>query len=298
MSLPTTLLALSAIVSVVLSDVAPVSYLRLYCAAVSSRVCSVSRAPPVVTGAPFTALPFHPAYARFRERRPSLQAPPPPTRRRSLQSTGYIIDDSRGPARIFDGIGGLSGGGATSVLLRDYPEPARSTILDLLFKPNFGASLHIFKTEIGGDAQSTDGAESSHMHDPWTTNYATGYEWWLMQESKARNPNIKLYGLPWAFPQWVSCAPGTLTNCTNNPYDRPNQTAAYITSWVKGAKSVYGEGWGGGGGERAPPPPPPSPRFRTPPSPALAPPPPPPPPHPPSSLPSPCILPALSRRRR
>lgn len=72
-------------------------------------------------------------------------------------STSYTIDDSAGPARVFDGIGGLSGGGATSVLLRDYPEPQRSTILDLLFKPNFGASLHILKVEIGGDAQSTDG---------------------------------------------------------------------------------------------------------------------------------------------
>ena len=45
----------------------------------------------------------------------------------------------------FDGIGGLSGGGATSRLLVDYKEPERSQILDYLFKPNFGASLHILK---------------------------------------------------------------------------------------------------------------------------------------------------------
>lgn len=61
-----------------------------------------------------------------------------------------------------------------------------------------------------------------------------------MQQAKQRNPDIKLYGLPWAFPQFVSCVPGTLENCTNNPYDYPNQTAAYITSFVHGAKSVYG----------------------------------------------------------
>jgi len=76
----------------------------------------------------------------------------------------------------FDGIGGLSGGGATSVFIRDYPEPHRSTILDLLFKPNFGASLHILKVEIGAEAQSTDGGEATHQRDPWTTNYETGYE--------------------------------------------------------------------------------------------------------------------------
>lgn len=72
-------------------------------------------------------------------------------------ATSYFVDDSQGPGRTFHGIGGLSGGGATSVLLRDYPEPQRSQILDYLFKPNFGASLQILKVEIGGDAQSTDG---------------------------------------------------------------------------------------------------------------------------------------------
>ena len=61
-----------------------------------------------------------------------------------------------------------------------------------------------------------------------------------MKMAKDRNPDIKLYGLPWAFPQHVSCNPGTLTNCTNNPYSRPQQTADYITSWVTGSKSVYG----------------------------------------------------------
>ena len=86
------------------------------------------------------------------------------------------LADTAGPYRTFDGVGGLSGGGATSVLLRDYPQAQLSNILDLLFKPNFGASLHILKVEIGGDAQSTDGSESSHMHDPWTTDYSRGYE--------------------------------------------------------------------------------------------------------------------------
>ena len=126
------------------------------------------------------------------------------------------------------------------MLLRDYPSPQREQILDYLFKPNFGANLHILKVEIGGDAQSTDGSESSHMHDPWTTDYSRGYEWFLMQQSKMRNPAISLYGLPWAFPKFVSCNPGTLDNCTGNPYDRPEQTAAYVTSFVQGAKSVYG----------------------------------------------------------
>ena len=41
--------------------------------------------------------------------------------------------------RVFEGIGALSAG-ASSKLLSDYPEEYRNQILDLLFKPKFGAS--------------------------------------------------------------------------------------------------------------------------------------------------------------
>jgi galactosylceramidase len=81
------------------------------------------------------------------------------------------------------------------------------------------------------------------MHDSQNEDYRRGYEWWLMNEAKARNPDIKLYGLAWAFPQWVSCAPGTLQNCsdqTNSPYGHPDQLAEYLVKWVAGAKNTYG----------------------------------------------------------
>uniref|UniRef100_UPI00358E1542 galactocerebrosidase n=1 Tax=Myxine glutinosa TaxID=7769 RepID=UPI00358E1542 len=129
----------------------------------------------------------------------------------------------------FDGIGGLSGGGATSRLLVNYPLKLRNHILDYLFLPNFGASLHILKVEIGGDAQTTDGTEPSHMRDATDENYFRGYEWWLMVEAKRRNPNITLVGLPWAFPAWVGGG-------SNLPYTHPELTATYVTSWVQGAK--------------------------------------------------------------
>jgi len=78
------------------------------------------------------------------------------------------------------------------------------------------------------------------MHDPWNENYERGYEWWLMVEAKKRNPDIQLYGLSWAFPQWVTCSPGTLQNCSGqNPYPYPDQLATYITKWVAGAKNTY-----------------------------------------------------------
>ncbi|XP_048342741.1 galactocerebrosidase-like [Sphaerodactylus townsendi] len=86
----------------------------------------------------------------------------------------YPLTDTGGLGLEFDGIGAVSGGGATSRLLVDYEEPYRSQILDYLFKPNFGASLHILKVEIGGDAQSTDGTEPSHMHYENDENYFRG----------------------------------------------------------------------------------------------------------------------------
>uniref|UniRef100_A0A3Q3XEL3 Galactocerebrosidase n=1 Tax=Mola mola TaxID=94237 RepID=A0A3Q3XEL3_MOLML len=147
-------------------------------------------------------------------------------------SQTYFLNDKEGLGRVFDGIGGLSGGGATSRLLVNYAEPYRSQILDFLFKPNFGASLQILKVEIGGDAQSTDGTESSHMHYEDDENYFRGYEWWLMKEAKKRNPDITLIGLPWAFPGWVG-------HGKNWPYDFPDITAAYVVNWIIGAKQYH-----------------------------------------------------------
>ena len=72
--------------------------------------------------------------------------------------------DGRSEGRTFAGLGALSAG-ASSRLLMDYPEPQRSEILDFLFKPKFGASLHHLKVEIGGDVNSTDGTEPSHRSD-------------------------------------------------------------------------------------------------------------------------------------
>jgi hypothetical protein len=108
-----------------------------------------------------------------------------------------------GTGRVFDGIGAISGGGGNSRLLIDYPEPYRSQILDYLFKPGYGAALQILKVEIGGDTNSTDGAESSHEHARGDLNCDRGYEWWLMAQAKARNPGIKLYGLAWGAPGFL-----------------------------------------------------------------------------------------------
>jgi len=139
-----------------------------------------------------------------------------------------ITLDGSGTGKIFDGLGGVSAG-ASSRLLIDYPEPYRGQILDYLFKPNYGASLQHLKVEIGGDVNSTDGAEPSHMHSATDQNYTRGYEWWLMQQAKLRNPNITFGALAWGAPGWIG---------NGNYFSQDGIN--YILNFIQGAWSTYG----------------------------------------------------------
>jgi galactosylceramidase len=139
--------------------------------------------------------------------------------------------DLKGDAggKRFDGIGAVSGGGATSVLLKDYPEPQRSQVLDLLFKPKFGASMSALLVEVPGDSNSTQGAEPSHMHSKDDLNFSRGYEWWLMREAKKRNPDLTLDACAWGCPGWVG-----------NGNFWSQDMCDYYVKWIQGLKSVYG----------------------------------------------------------
>jgi O-glycosyl hydrolase len=138
-----------------------------------------------------------------------------------------ITVNGTGGGRTFDGVGAISGGGGNSRLLVDYPEPQRSQILDYLFKPGYGAAVQILKIEIGGDANSTDGAEPSIEHVKGAVNCAVGYEFWLAEQARARNPNIKLYGLAWAAPGWIDSSGNYWVQ---NSID-------YLLTWLGCAKS-------------------------------------------------------------
>ncbi len=126
--------------------------------------------------------------------------------------------------RTFAGIGALSAGG-NSRLLADYPAAQQRRILDYLFRPGYGASLQILKVEIGGDTNSTDGSESSHMRTASAVGCNAGYEWWLMEQARARNPHIKLYGLAWGAPGWIGGGSFWSTDMIN-----------YLVKWLGCAK--------------------------------------------------------------
>ena len=66
----------------------------------------------------------------------------------SNSSVSSLIVAHGVPAFRFDGVGGLSGGGATSTFLMGYDPGARDEILDWMFKPGYAASLDILKVEV------------------------------------------------------------------------------------------------------------------------------------------------------
>ncbi|OLB75089.1 MAG: galactosylceramidase [Actinobacteria bacterium 13_2_20CM_2_71_6] len=140
-----------------------------------------------------------------------------------------ITINGNASGRTFDGVGAISGGGGNSRLLIDYPEPQRSQLLDYLFKPGYGAAMQTLKVEIGGDTNSTSGAEPSHQHTAADLNCGRGYEWWLMEQAKARNPNVRLVGLSWGAPGWIGNGNFWTTDMVN-----------YLVAWLDCAKNSHG----------------------------------------------------------
>jgi len=171
-----------------------------------------------------------PAWAQGATSTPTSVTPAGPAKADTVETLVSLRGDAGG--RVFDGIGVVDGGGATSVLLKDYPEPQRSQILDMLFKPKFGASVSALLVEIPGDGNSTQGSMPSHMHTRDDLNYSRGYTWWLLREAKRRNPGLTLTGLAWSAPAWIG----------GGNYGSQDM-ADYYVSWLKGLRDVYGLGF-------------------------------------------------------
>ena len=129
--------------------------------------------------------------------------------------------------KAFDGIGAVNGGGATSVLLRAYPEPQRSQIVDFVFRPKFGASVSTMLVEIPGDGNSTQGSMPTHAHYRGDANFERGYMWWVMTEAKRRNPQLAIDATGWSAPAWV-----------RNIWSQ--EMADYYVDWLTGLREHYG----------------------------------------------------------
>ncbi len=141
-----------------------------------------------------------------------------------------VVELREGPRdRRFDGIGAVNGGGATSVLLKDYPEPQRGQILDLVFAPKFGASVSTMLVEVPGDGNATQGSMPSHMHTRGDLDAYRGYTWWVMREAKRRNPTLSLDAAAWSAPGWIGG--GEFWS---------QDMADYYVSWMRLLRDVHG----------------------------------------------------------
>lgn len=140
-----------------------------------------------------------------------------------------IVLDDKGKTQRFDGIGVVNGGGATSVLLKDYPEQQRREIMDLVYKPKFGASVSALLVEIPGDGNSTQGSMPSHSHYRGDYNYMRGYTWWVLREAKSRNHLLTLDATAWSAPGWI----GGGQFWSQDAVD-------YYISWLQGLRKVHG----------------------------------------------------------
>ena len=152
-----------------------------------------------------------------------------------------------GPGPEFRGVGAVDAGTGAR-LLYDYPAAERSAILDLLFSPRAGAALQVVKVEIGGDTQSTEGTEPSHMitRDDGSLDdaaaYNRGWEWWLLEQAKQRNPDIVTMALSWGAPGWIgnkSYWPADKDGFIGDPAFYSADDIDFHVRWVRGLKKFH-----------------------------------------------------------
>jgi galactosylceramidase len=133
--------------------------------------------------------------------------------------------------RTFEGVGGVFSNGMTKLLM-DYPANQQNDILDLLFKPKFGASLQHLKVEIGTDVNSSSGTEPSHMRSATDFDITRGAGLWIADKAKDISPAIKLDALRWGTPLWI-------TDPTHTVAEHDNSYLFY-KKFLEGARDTYG----------------------------------------------------------
>lgn len=141
----------------------------------------------------------------------------------TVDSINVSLNDSV-VGRAYEGIGYVSSSGS-SKLLMDYPAEQQQDIIDLLFKPDFGASLNHLKLEVGSDANSSSGTEPSHMRSETDFDITRGSGLWLARKAKTANPDLMLDALRWGTPKWI----------TNN-----SQKYLFYKNYLQGAEDAYG----------------------------------------------------------
>lgn len=130
----------------------------------------------------------------------------------AIRTSEIIVDGStvnENPAAAFRGLGCMTGGGSSRLLL-DYkanaPE-AYDEILRQLFAPAYGAGLTYIKVELGADVRSGAGVEPCVKRTADETPDVTRSAGFLLAaDAKRINPNVNAGLVQRDEPQWVTAA--------------------------------------------------------------------------------------------
>jgi hypothetical protein len=127
----------------------------------------------------------------------------------------------------FDGIGAVSGGGATSVLFKDYPEPQRSQVWICCFKPKFGASMSALLVEVPGDANATQGRAQPHA---WPGRFELRSRLRVVADARGQGAEsqTELDACAWGCPGWVG-----------NGNFWSQDMCDYYVSWIQGSQERF-----------------------------------------------------------
>ncbi|MCM1268708.1 MAG: hypothetical protein NC302_12470 [Bacteroidales bacterium] len=110
---------------------------------------------------------------------------------------------------VYRGLGAVTANNS-SRLLMDYKSKhpdAYWEIMNLLFKPDYGAGLTHIKIEFGSDVNSTSGTEPSIMRSAdETADVTRGAGFLFAADALSINPDITVDLLRWGEPKWVTNA--------------------------------------------------------------------------------------------
>lgn len=154
---------------------------------------------------------------------------------KAIKVDGNTVNMDEGT--VYRGIGTVTGNNS-SRLLMDYKTEnpdAYWEIMNLLFKPDYGAGLTHIKIEFGSDVNSSSGTEPSIMrYEDEEADVTRGAGFMFAADALTINPDITVDLLRWGEPKWVTDA--------FNEGDEAGYAARY--KWYKsaldGAYDTYG----------------------------------------------------------
>ncbi|MCH5192933.1 MAG: glycosyl hydrolase family 59 [Oscillospiraceae bacterium] len=129
-----------------------------------------------------------------------------------MKNTEVIIDGNTvnmDEGTVFRGLGVVTGNNS-SRLLMDYKTESPASyweIMNLLFKPDYGAGLTHVKIEFGADVNSSSGTEPSIMRSAdEKADVTRGAGFMFAADALSINPDITVDLLRWGEPKWVTDA--------------------------------------------------------------------------------------------